>query len=80
MRKINSNIGTWILSSFGTIAIAFSVALLFPNSSRANQPASCTASCGSSGSVSCNGDRCAANDGVGCYWTDENGINHFRSC
>jgi hypothetical protein len=81
MKKTNSNIGTWILSSIGAVAVALSIVVLLPTVSKANNPPAgkCTAECGSSGSVTCSGSECGAEDNVGCHWFDDTGF-HFRSC
>lgn len=66
MKNINSNIGTWILSSMGAIAIALSITVSLPTASNASSPGTCTAECANGKPVSCKGSKCVAIDGDGC--------------
>ena len=79
MKEINSNIGTWILSAIGALAIALSIVVSLPTISKANEPAGCTADCGGGRTVTCNGPECSAVDGSGCTWSDSTGT-HGKSC
>ena len=80
MRKNNSNIGTWILSSVGAAAIALSVIVSLPTISKA-MAADGTASCGGGVTVTCSGASCSARDNVGCACTDSSGqLSSVLSC
>ena len=79
-RKNHSNFKTYLLSVLGAIAIAISIVISLPTFSKANEPATCTAQCGSSGSVTCSGSDCDATDGIGCTYVDPSGVRKERPC
>lgn len=80
MKKLNSSIGTWILSSMGAVAIALSIIVSLPTASNASSVGACTAECPNGKPVTCNGSKCVAIDGDGCLADEGTPNEDLKTC
>jgi len=63
---MKKNLVTWLLSSFGALAIAVSAVVLFPGITTYASLAKITVKCANGTTVSCEGSTCGGTDGIGC--------------
>ncbi len=77
MKIVNSNIGTWVLSSMGAIAIALSIIVSLPTISKA---ATITVSCADGTTLTCTGHGCKGTDNNGCQCETPDGETDKKLC
>lgn len=77
MKKINSNLGTWILSSVGGAAVVASIIVSLPTISKA---AVITVSCSDGSTITCNGTGCKGADNSGCECVSSDGSSEKKTC
>lgn len=77
MKKINSNVVTWILSSVGVFAVALSIIISLPTISKA---ATLTVDCGNGVTATCSGTGCKGADYSGCECVGTDGSKVTATC
>lgn len=77
MRKINSNLFTWVMSSMGILSIALSIILMLPSISKA---AEITVPCKGGTSITCTGSACTGVDYMFCECNAYGGGRDKKTC